>query len=191
MDGRARGSRRTFGYRGLVAGALALALVSPGGMAQAEEGSSPAALPAASAAPSADADASIEARIEALEAERARIPLTGPIVGVAVGAVILQGGLSTIVSAQYNCPGYWNCSDETRWGITAGSGAAIVVGAITLAIMGPRLSARLNARRDLRLQIHELRKQSGAIGARDPKPTFDWGLALDEKQQAVHATIRF
>lgn len=176
MDGRAEGSRRSSAFRGLVAAVLVLSLVGSGRAVRAEEGG---------------AGPELEARIEALRAERARISLTGPIVGVAAGAVILQGGLSTIISAQYNCPGYWNCSDEARWGITAGSGAAIVVGAITLAIMGPRLSARLKERRDLQLEIHELRKQSGAIGARDPKPSFDWGLALDEKRQSVHATIRF
>lgn len=172
-------SRRASVRRGLVVLALSLALGpgGPGRAARAEEGPAP--------------DAEREARIQALQDERDRISLTGPIIGVAAGAVILQGGLSTIISTQYNCPGYWHCSDETRWGLTAGSGAAILVGAITLAIMGPRLSERLQARRELRLEIHRLRMESGAIGARKPKPTFDWGLALDDKRQGVHATIRF
>ncbi len=152
---------------------LALGLVGPGRPVRAEEGPLP--------------DAEREAEIQALQDERDRISLTGPIIGVAAGAVILQGGLSTIISTQYNCPGYWDCSDETRWGLTAGSGAAIVVGAITLAIMGPRLSERLKARRELHLEIHRLRTASGA---RKPQPTFDWGLALDDRRQGVHATIR-
>ncbi|MBY0400856.1 hypothetical protein K2X89_11205 [Myxococcota bacterium] len=136
-------------------------------------------------------DPALEARIQALEDERAGVEMTGPIVGVVVGAVALQGGLSMIVSTQYNCPGYWHCTDETRWGLTAGSGAAIVVGAITLAIMGPRLSERLEARRKLQHEIHRLRMESGAIGARKPTPSFDWGLALDDRRQAFRATIRF
>ena len=157
--------------------ALGLLLAGPGRGVRAEDAPAP--------------DAEVEARIQALEDERDRIAMTGPIIGVAVGAVILQGGLSTIISTQYNCPGYWDCSDETRWGLTAGSGAAIVVGAITLAIMGPRLSERLQAQRTLRLEIHRLRMESGAIGARKPKPTFDWGLALDDRRQGFRATIRF
>ncbi|MBK7951402.1 MAG: hypothetical protein IPK00_22230 [Deltaproteobacteria bacterium] len=165
--------RRVLGF----ALACALGLVGPGRPVRAEE------------APMQDA--ALEARIQALEDERDRISLTGSVFGVAAGVLILQGGLSTIVSAQYNCPGYWNCSDETRWGLTAGSGAAIVVGAITLVIMGPRLSERLQARRELRLEMHRLRMEGGAIGARKPKPSFDWGLALDDRRQGFHATLRF
>jgi len=161
---------------------LVLVLLAPARTGRAEEESS--------------TDAALEARIAALEDERERIALKGPIAGVAIGVLVLQGGLSTIVSAQYNCPGYWNCSDETRWGLTAGSGAAIVVGAITLALFGPRLSERLEARRALRLEIHRLRMEGArdrgeGIGAREPKPSFDWGLAVDDRRQAIHATIRF
>lgn len=207
------GDARRGALRRLVARLLlVLLLVAPGRSVRAEGAAAIDGAPAADAVPAhegapttdpiapvdpADPDAAALAdRIAALEAEREGIRLTGAIAGVAIGVLILQGGLSTIVSTQYNCPGYWNCSDETRWGLTAGSGAAIVVGAITLGLFGPRLSERLEKRRVLRHEIHRLRMEagdapSGVDGARAPTPRFDWGVAVDDERQALHATIRF
>jgi hypothetical protein len=138
-----------------------------------------------------DRDPALEARIQALEDERAQIPLGGPIAGVAIGAVILQGGLSTIISTQYNCPGYWDCSDETRWGLTAGAGAAIVIGAVTLGFVGPQLSKRLRERRELSLEIQRLRLEQKTARARRPKPSFDWGFSLADGRREFRAVVRY
>ena len=135
--------------------------------------------------------AELEARIRDLEQERSGIRLTGPIVGVAAGAFLLQGGLSSIVSIQYNCPGYWNCSDETRWGLTAGAGAAIVVGAVAIALAGPELSKRLGLRRDLRHEIQDLRQRKSQGVSREP--TFHWtlGFGVTEERKDLRVLVRY
>lgn len=146
-------------------------------------------------------DAELETRIRDLEQQRTGIGLGGPIAGVAVGAVLLQGGLSSIVSIQYNCPGYWDCSDETRWGLTAGAGAAIVLGAITIGLAGPALSKRLRERRELRQKIHELRMQKmesepGSESqaeslSQEPSPSWTLGIGVTDERRDFRVWLRY
>lgn len=146
-------------------------------------------------------DAELETRIRDLEQQRTGIALVGPIAGVAVGAVMLQGGLSSIVSIQYNCPGYWDCSDETRWGLTAGAGAAIVLGAITIGLAGPVLSKRLHERRELRQKVYELRmrnseSESGSESDTDsllqePSPSWTLGIGVTDERRDFRVWLRY
>jgi hypothetical protein len=146
-------------------------------------------------------DAELETRIRDLEQERTGIALGGPIAGVAVGAVLFQGGLSSIVSIQYNCPGYWDCSDETRWGLTAGAGAAIVLGAITIGLAGPALSKRLRERRELRQKIYELRmrkseSESGSESnaeslSQEPSPSWTLGIGVTDERRDFRVWLRY
>ena len=136
-------------------------------------------------------DAELETRIRDLEQQRSGIRLTGPIVGVAAGAFLLQGGVSSIVSIQYNCPGYWNCSDETRWGLTAGAGAAIVVGAVAIALAGPELSKRLGLRRDLRHEIQDLRQRKSQAVSREPAFHWTLGFAVTEERKDLRVLVRY
>lgn len=142
------------------------------------------------AEPSTD-DAALEARIQALRDERERIRLAGPTVVVAVGAALFQGGLSTIVSAQYNCPGYWSCSDETRWAITAGSGGAIVLGAITVGLSVPVLTRRLRARRDLSEEMNQLRAQRSDARSNGPWPTWAPTVDLTGERKQIGLVFRY
>ena len=162
-------------WRAVSVFAIALLLAAPGRPLRAEP------LP----------DAELESKIRELEHERSGVRLTGPIVGVAAGAFLLQGGLSSIVSIQYNCPGYWDCSDETRWGLTAGAGAAIVVGAIVIAIAGPVLSKRLRARRDLRQEIRDLRAQKSETLSRAPALRWTLGFGATEERRDVRVLVRY
>ena len=152
---------------------LALALAQPGGPARAEDLSE------------------LDARIAELEQKREQIRLAAPFTAVILGGLLFQGGLSSIVSVQYNCPGYWDCSDETRWGLTAGAGAALVVGAITVGLAGPELSRRFRARRDLRFEIYELEQRREQAASR--KSTPDWALGIDLMggRRDLRVTIRY
>ncbi len=148
-------------------------------------------------------DAELETRIRDLELERTGIALAGPIAGVAVGAVLFQGGLSSIISIQYNCPGYWDCSDETRWGLTAGAGAAIVLGAITVGLAGPALSKRLRERRELRQKIHELRMRQSESEleseseskaeslSQEPSPSWTLGIGVTDERRDFRVWLRY
>jgi len=163
---------------------------------------SPARIGRAQAA--VDVDSELDARLEALEAEREAIRTTGLIVGVGIGAALFSLGASQIVSIQYNCPGYYDCSDETRWGLTAGAGAAIVVGGVTAALTVPPLTRRLKARRELTEEINALRIErsdraehaaagrraaTAAAGARAPRPAWSLGLGLAGGRRDVRLTI--
>lgn len=161
--------------RGSCVVALALLLALPGRPAFAEP------LP----------DAELEARIRELEQSRSAVRLTGPIIGVAAGAFLLQGGLSSIVSVQYNCPGYWDCSDETRWGLTAGAGAAIVAGAVAIALAGPELSKRLRKRRELRQEIYDLRLQASEAVSRREAPSWSLGFGVTDDRKDLRVFVRY
>lgn len=171
-----RSAAATGWARGVCVVALALLLALPGRPTFAEPLS----------------DAERETRIRDLEQTRSDVRLAGPIVGVAAGAFLLQGGLSSIISVQYNCPGYWDCSDETRWGLTAGAGAAIVVGAVAIALAGPELSKRLRKRRDLRQEIYDLRQQesSGSVTRRAP-PSWSLGFGATEDRKDLRVFVRY
>lgn len=137
------------------------------------------------------ADAALETRIQALRDERDRIRLAGPTAVVAVGAAVLQGGLSTIVSAQYNCPGYWSCSDETRWAITAGSGGAILIGAITLGFSVPVLTKRLRARRELSEEMNQLRASRPTARGKRPWPALTPTIHLAGERKGFALVFRY
>jgi hypothetical protein len=157
------------------------------------------AVPSRSIAAEPLSDAELETRIRDLEQERDELAPAGPIAGVVVGAVLLQGGLSSIVSIQYSCPGYWDCSDETRWGLTAGAGAAIVLGAITIGIAGPALSKRLRERRELGQKIHELRMRRSESGSesnaelpsQEPSPTWRLGVGLTDERRDIRVSLQY
>lgn len=150
----------------------------------------------ATASPPARAEQSmahdpLETRIQELRDERDRIRLAGPTAVVGMGAAIFQGGLSTIVSAQYNCPGYWSCSDETRWAITAGSGAAILIGAITVGLSVPVLTKRLRARRALSEEMNQLRARRPVARARRSWPTPTPTVDLTGERKGLGLVFRY
>lgn len=176
--------------------ALVLAIAGPAPAVRADEPVEPD--PSELAVPGEDADApaiadpsQLEMRIRLLEAERAKVRLAGPITGVALGAIVLQLGLSQIISIQYNCPGYYHCSDTTRWGLTGGAGAAIVVGAATIAIFGPKLSQRLKARRELQQEILDLRSQRNASASRRSAPAWALGFGFEDGRRDLRVSLRY
>lgn len=175
-----RGRAREQGRR-LIASFLALCLVSELALAL-----SPGRLAA-----EPPADASRRARIAALEAEREQVRLSGSVLAVVASALLLQGGLSTIVSAQYNCPGYWDCSDEARWGITGGAGAAILAGTAAVIWTGRALSRRLRIRHDLDREIHALKVAAQADRERLLGERVAVGFVADGSSQAIRLEIRF
>lgn len=144
-------------------------------------------------------DAELAARIEALRAEREATRLAGPIVGTTLGALVFWAGLQTASAAQLGCRGIgltggYDCSDDTIWALTAGAGAALVAGAITVAIVGPRLSKRLARRRALTHEIRALeleREARDASGAVKVEPTLGWRLAITGERQGLALVIRF
>lgn len=216
--GRGTSKRRVVG-RGLLIAALVPLLARPAAAAGAGPGSAareatvttaaeappdapeapaeaPPEAPAAGAPETPVTAAELDARIAALRAERDETHLTGPIVGTTLGALVLWAGLQLGYTAQVSCRGIglsggYDCSDDTIWGLTAGAGAAIVVGAITVAIVGPRLSKRLARRRTLTHEIRRLELEREEAGAARPRPELDWGLAITRERQALQAVIRF
>lgn len=218
--GRGRSKLRVVG-RGLLVAALVPLLARPAGAAGVGPGSAareatvtaaaespPDALEAPDAPPDVPetpagvapetpvSAAELDARIAALRAERDETHLTGPIVGTTLGALVFWAGLQLGYAAQVSCRGIglsggYDCSDDTIWGLTAGAGAAIVVGAITVAIVGPRLSKRLARRRTLTHEIRRLELEREEAGAARPRPELDWGLAITRERQALQAVIRF
>lgn len=168
--------------RKIVALGTTLAFAASGNAAVAEEPIADAAEPV---------DPMVEARIQALREERDQIRLAGPIAAVTVGAIVLQGGLSTIISAQYNCPGYWDCSDETRWAVTAGSGAAILIGAMALGFSAPVLTRRLRARRALSEEMVQLRAGQAQARPRRAWPDLALGVDLSGDRRALRLTYRY
>jgi hypothetical protein len=157
--------------------------------------STPAREPDAPGSP-AQRVAAFDAQIAALRAERDATRLTGPLVGTTLGALVLWAGLQTVYAAQVGCRGIgfsggYDCSDEAIWGMTAGGGAAIALGAITVAIVGPKLSKRLARRRALTHEIRRIELEREASGAMRPRPALRFGLAITRERQALQAIVRF
>ena len=98
-------------------------------------------------------DLDLERRIAELVEKRERTSLDGPVLAVAFGAWMVSSGLSSAASVQYQC---WDgdCSNELRWGLTAGAGVLAIIGLVSVGFGGTELSKRLRSHRELRIAVH-------------------------------------
>jgi len=141
------------------------------------------------AAAADEAPDDLDRRIAELVEQRERLPLDGPVLAVAFGAWMLSSGISSAATAQYQC---WDggCSDEVRWGITAGAGALAVIGLVSVGFGGNALSKRLRTHREIAEELCRLR------GLKEPHshvPSPSWGLGVgwtDERRE-LRIAIRY
>ena len=119
-------------------------------------------------------DDDLDQRIADLVEKRERTPLDGPVLAVAFGAWMVSSGLSSAASVQYQC---WDgdCSDELRWGLTAGAGVLAVIGLVSVGFGGTELSKRLRSHREIAEELCRLRSLKEP---RAYKPVPKWGLGV-------------
>lgn len=132
----------------------------------------------------------IDRRIEALIAERDRTPLQGPTIVTAFGAFLVSTGLSSAASVQWQCRDGDDCSDELRWGLTAGAGALALVGVVSVVLGGTELSKRLKSHREIADELCRLRNLK-APSARRPEPRWGIGLGWSDDRGELRIAVQY
>ena len=132
----------------------------------------------------------IDRRIEALIAERERTPLDGPVIATAFGAFLVSTGLSSAASVQWQCRDGDDCSDELRWGLTAGAGAMALVGVVSVVLGGSELSKRLRSHREIADELCRLRNLKEP-GARRPRPTWGIGVGWSDDRRELRIAVKY
>ncbi len=132
----------------------------------------------------------IDRRIEALIAERDRTPLQGPAIATALGAFLVSTGLSSAASVQWQCRDGDDCSDELRWGLTAGAGALALAGVVSVVFGGSELSKRLKSHREIADELCRLRNLKEP-NARRPEPSWGIGLGWTDERGEVRIAVRY
>lgn len=131
----------------------------------------------------------LDRRIAELVEQRERLPLDGPVLAVAFGAWMVSSGISSAATAQYQC---WDggCSDELRWGITAGAGALAVIGLVSVGFGGSELSKRMRAHREIAEELCRLRSLREPH-AHAPSPRFGLGVGWTDERRELRIAIRY
>lgn len=132
----------------------------------------------------------IDRRIESLIAERERTPLDGPVIATAFGAFLVSTGLSSAASVQWQCRDGGDCSDELRWGLTAGAGALALVGAVSVFFGGSELSKRLRSHREIDDELCRLRGLKEPRAQR-PQPSWDIGFGWSGDRREFRIAVKY
>ena len=132
----------------------------------------------------------IDRRIEALVAERDRTPLEGPAIVTAFGAFLVSTGLSSAASVQWQCRDGDDCSDELRWGLTAGAGALALVGVVSVVLGGSELSKRMKSHREIADELCRLRNLKEP-NARRPEPRWGIGVGWSDDRGELRVAVRY
>lgn len=138
----------------------------------------------------AESNDDLDRRIQALVEQRERIPLEGPVLAVGFGAWMVSSGISSAATVQYQCWDGDDCSDELRWGLTAGAGALAVMGLISVGLGGSELSKRLRIHRDIAEELCRLRGQQERQ-ARAPEPTWGLGIGWTDDRRELRIAVQY
>jgi hypothetical protein len=138
----------------------------------------------------AESNEDLDRRIQALVEQRERIPLEGPVLAVGFGAWMVSSGISSAATVQYQCWDGDDCSDELRWGLTAGAGALAVMGLISVGLGGSELSKRLRIHRDIAEELCRLRGQQERQ-ARAPEPTWGLGIGWTDDRRELRIAVQY
>ncbi len=172
---RARGFSRPFGPIGL---ALLLALAT-----------SPAAH-ADPADPATEPTDDLDRRILELVEQREQIPLDGPVIAVGIGAWMVSSGISSAATVQYQCWDGDDCSDELRWGLTAGAGVLAAIGLVSVGLGGSELSKRLRRHREIAEELCRLRGLQDRQ-AKVPAPTWGLGIGWSDERRELRIAVQY
>lgn len=138
----------------------------------------------------AESNDDLDRRIQELVEQRERIPLDGPVIAVAFGAWMVSSGISSAATVQYQCWDGDDCSDELRWGLTAGAGVLAVLGLISVGFGGSELSKRLETHREIAEELCRLRSAKDQQ-ARVPEPRWGLGVGWTDDRRELRIAVRY
>ncbi len=138
----------------------------------------------------AETNDDLERRIQELVEQRERIPLDGPVLAVGFGAWMVSSGISSAATVQYQCWDGDDCSDELRWGLTAGAGVLAVIGLVSVGLGGSELSKRLRVHREIADELCRLRGQQDRQ-ARAPEPTWGLGIGWSDDRRELRIAVQY
>ena len=138
----------------------------------------------------AEPDDDLERRIQALVERREQLPLDGPVIAVGLGAWMVSSGISSAATVQYQCWDGDDCSNELRWGLTAGAGVMAAIGLVSVGLGGHELSKRLRLHREINDELCRLRGQQERE-ARGPAPRWGLGIGWSDERRELRIAVQY